>query len=54
MALMLTLPNELENIVMDYKREFERHERKQQAINALVSEKLIQLGYPPENESVEH
>ena len=37
MALLLTLPNELENIVMDYKLEFEKHERKQQAINALVS-----------------
>ena len=37
MALMLTLPHELEDIVMDYKREFERHERKQQAINSLVS-----------------
>ena len=37
MTLLLMLPNELEDIVMDYKREFEKHERKQRAINALVS-----------------
>ena len=37
MTLLLMLPNELEDIVMDYKRQFERHERKQQAINSLVS-----------------
>ena len=35
-----------------WRSEFNAHER--QAINALVSEKLMQLGYPPEHESVEN
>ena len=35
-----------------WRSEFNAHER--QAINALVSEKLMQFGYPPENESVEN
>jgi len=38
MATLLDhLPRELEAIVLDYKTEFERHERKQRAIDALVS-----------------
>jgi len=36
-TLLDSLPHELEAIVLDYKAEFEKHERKQRAIDALVS-----------------
>ena len=37
MSLSARLPRELEALVLEYKAEFEKHERKQRAIDALVS-----------------